>query len=58
MDESLVTDLLEELLEEFGVRVRYEPIKQDEDSFYVAGGLYLLKGEYIVVVNKNVSMRL
>jgi len=32
MDESLVTDLLEELLEGFGVRIRYEAIKQDEDA--------------------------
>ncbi len=44
MDERVVTDLLEELLKGFGVRIRYEAIKQDEDAVYAAGGLCLLKG--------------
>ncbi len=42
MDESILSDLLEELLERFGVRIRYEAIKQDQDLSYVAGGLCVL----------------
>ena len=57
MNESLVTDLLEELLEGFGVKIRYEAIRHDEDSVYVAGGLCLLKGEYVLIVNSNASAR-
>ncbi len=57
MDESLVIDLLEELLERFGVRIRYEPIKPDQDLSYVAGGLCVLWGEYVLIVNSNASAR-
>ena len=57
MDESLVTDLLEELLEGFGVRIRYEVIKQDEDASYVEGGLCLLRRNYVLIVNSNAPAR-
>ncbi len=57
MDESIIPDLLEELLERFGVRIRYEAIKQDQDSCYVAGALCILKGEYVLIVNSNASAR-
>ncbi len=57
MDEIVVIDLLEELLEGFGVRTRYEAIKQDEDASYVVGGLCLLKGKYVLIVNSNASAR-
>ena len=57
MDERLVTDLLEEILEGFGVKIRYEAIKHDEDSVYVAGGLCLLKGKYVLIVNSSASTR-
>jgi hypothetical protein len=45
--------LLEELLEGFGVRIRYEGIKQDQNLAYVAGGLCVLKGEYVLIVNAS-----
>ena len=38
MDESIMPGLLEELLEGFGVRIRCEAIKQDQNMVYVAGG--------------------
>ncbi len=56
MDENALKDLLEELIEGFGVRIRYEPIRQDEDSVHVIGGLCLLKGEYVVIVNSNATV--
>ena len=49
--------LLEELLERFGVRIRYEAIKQDQNLAYVAGGLCVLKGEYVLIVNSSASTR-
>ena len=57
MDESIMPGLLEELLEGFGVRIRYEAIKQDQNSAYVAGGLCVLKGEYVLIVNASASTR-
>jgi hypothetical protein len=38
-------DDLEELAERFGIKMRYEAIKQDEDSINIVEGLRLLKGE-------------
>ncbi len=55
MDERLITDLFEELLEGFGVKIRYEAIKHDEDWVHVAGGLCLLKGEYVLIVNSSAT---
>ena len=56
MDENALKDLLEELIEGLGVRIRYEPIRQDEDSVHVIGGLCLLKGEYVVIVNSHATV--
>ena len=57
MDERIFPDLFEELLERFGVRIRYEAIKQDQNLAYVAGGLCVLKGEYVLIVNSSASTR-
>jgi Zn-dependent peptidase ImmA (M78 family) len=57
MDENVLTDLLEELIEGFGVIIRYEAIKQDENSVKVVGGLCLLKEEYVLIVNSNATLR-
>jgi len=56
MDEKTLTDLLEELIERLNVRIRYEAIKQDEDSVKVMGGLCLLRGEYVLIVNSNATV--
>ena len=55
MDESTIIDQLEELIERFGVKIRHEAIKQDEDAVKVAGGLCLLKGEYVLIINSKVT---
>jgi len=57
MDENSLIDLLEELAEGFGVKIRHEAIRQDEDAVYVAGGLCLLKGEYVVIVNSKATAK-
>ncbi len=57
MDEHILMDQLEELLERFGVQIRYEAMKQDEDSVHVAGGLCLLRGEYVLIINSKDTIR-
>ena len=57
MDDDAIIDQLEDLCERFGVKIRYEPIKEDEDSIHVVGGLCLLRGEYVVIINSKTTMR-
>jgi N-dimethylarginine dimethylaminohydrolase len=56
MDENTIIEQLEELIEGFGIRIRHEAIKQDEDSINGAGGLCLLKGEYVLIINSRATM--
>ena len=57
MDENTMIDQLEELIKSFGIQIRCEAIKQDEDSVNVVGGLCLLKGEYVLIVNSKAAIR-
>jgi hypothetical protein len=57
MDEHTTVELLEELAERFGIQIRYEPIKQDEDLVKVVGGLCLLRGEYVLIIDSKAAMR-
>ena len=57
MDENSILDQLEELIERFGVKIRHEAIRQDEYSVHVIGGLCLLKGEYVLIVNSKAAIR-
>jgi fructose-specific component phosphotransferase system IIB-like protein len=57
MDENTIVDQLEELAEKFGIQIRYEPIKQDEDLVRVVGGLCILRGEYVVIIDSKAAMR-
>ncbi len=57
MDEDSLIDLLEELAKGFGIKIRSEAIKQDEDATYVAGGLCVLRGEYVLIVDSNATPR-
>jgi hypothetical protein len=56
MDEQFIIDQLEELAERFGIKIRYEPIKQDEDLVRVVGGLCLLRGEYVLIIDSKAAM--
>ena len=56
MDGYFVYKQLEELIEGFGVKIRHEAIKQDEDSVKVVGGLCLLKGEYVLIINSKATI--
>ena len=53
MDEDMIVDYLEELIERFGIRLRYEPVDTDEELTYVVGGLCLLKGEHVLIINSR-----
>jgi hypothetical protein len=57
MDENTIIEQLEDLIKRFGVQIRHEPIKQDEDSINVVGGLCLLKGEYVLIINSKAAVR-
>ena len=56
MDENTIIDQLEELIKSFGVQIRHEAIKQDEDSVKVVGGLCLLRGEYVLIINSKATI--
>ena len=56
VDENAIIDYLEELAERFGIQIRYEAIKQDEDSIRTPGGLCLFKGEYVLIINTDTTI--
>ena len=55
MDKNTIIEQLEELIKSFGVQIRREPIRQDEDLVKVVGGLCLLRGEYILIINSKAT---
>jgi len=57
MNDDTLIDYLEELAEKFGVQIRYEDIKQDQDLTFVVGGLCLFKGEYVLIINPKASVK-
>ena len=57
MDEPQIADLLEELAESLGLQISYEPIRLDEELGTRPGGVCLLKGQRLIIINPNASMR-
>ena len=55
MDENTIIEQLEELIKSFGVQIRREPIRQDEDLIKVVGGLCLLRGEYVLIISSKAT---
>jgi N-dimethylarginine dimethylaminohydrolase len=55
MDENIIIEQLEELIKSFGIEIRCEAIKQDEDLVNVVGGLCLLRGEYVLIINSKAT---
>ena len=55
MDDHAVLNQLEELARTLGVEVRYEPVRKEGLSN--SGGLCRLKGEYILIINSNASVK-
>jgi hypothetical protein len=57
MDESTIVRQLEDLAETFGLQIRYEPIRLDDDLPNVRGGVCRFKGDDILIINSNATMR-
>ena len=55
MDENTIIEELEELIKSFGVQIRNEAIKQDQDLVNTVGGLCLLRGEYVLIINSKAT---
>ena len=55
MDENTIIEQLEGLIKNFGIQIRDEAIKQDEDLVKVVGGLCLLRGEYVLIINSRAT---
>ena len=56
MNENETIDQLEELVERFGIKIRYEPLKQEEDLIRIRWGLCLLRGEYVLIIDSKATM--
>ena len=57
MNEPQIVDLLEELAESFGLQISYEPIRLDEELGSRPGGVCLLKGQRLVIINPQASLK-
>jgi predicted metallopeptidase len=55
MDENTVIEQLEELIKSFGVQIRYETVKRDEDLINIVGGLCLLRGKYVLIIDSKAA---
>ena len=55
MEENTIIDQLEELIKSLGMQIRCEATKQDEDLVNVVGGLSLLRGEYVLIINSKAT---
>ncbi len=56
MDEQFIIGQLEELAESFGLKIRYEPMHQDEESIKLVGGVCRLKGENLLIINSKAPL--
>jgi hypothetical protein len=55
MDENAIIEELEELTKTFGVQIRHEAIKQEEDLVNIVGGLCVLRGKYVLIINSKAT---
>ena len=55
MDDNNALNQLEELAQGLNIKIRYESMKKE--GSYSAGGLCMLKGEYLLIVNSRASIR-
>jgi hypothetical protein len=58
MDDRQIADFLEELAESLSFQIRYEPVRLDEELGNRPGGVCLLKGQRLIIIDpqaRNVS---
>jgi hypothetical protein len=56
-DDSTIVRQLEDLAETFRIQIRYEPIRMDDDLPTVPGSVCRFKGDNILIINSNATMR-
>ena len=57
MDDLTIIRRLEELAARFGLQIRCEPIRIDDDLPNVPGGVCRLKGDNVLIINSNATVR-
>jgi len=57
MDEPAIIEQLEELARGFGIEIRHEPILVDEETITVVGGLCVLRGKHLLIINSKTTER-
>jgi len=57
MDDDAIIEQLEQLAESFGIEIRYEPIRLDDDLTNVKGGLCRVNGEYVLIINSDATAK-
>jgi hypothetical protein len=57
MDESTIIRQLEVLAVTFGLQIRYEPIRIDDNLPNVPGGVCRLKGDNVLIINSNSTVQ-
>jgi hypothetical protein len=57
MDEMAVIEELEKLAKGLGIEIRYEPIILDEETISVVGGLCVLRGERLLIINSRAPVK-
>ena len=57
MDDLIIMGQLEALAVTFGLQIRYEPIRIDDDLPNVLGGVCRLKGDNVIILNSNATLR-
>jgi len=57
MDDLTIMGKLEELAITFGLQIRYEPIRIDDDLPNVPGGVCRLKGDNVLIINSNSTVQ-
>lgn len=56
MDENAIIEQLEKLIKSFGIQICHEAMKQDEDLVNMVGGLCLLRGQYVLIINSKATI--
>ena len=57
VDDPRMVDLLEELAESLGLSIRYEPIRLDEELGNRPGGVCLLKGQRLMIIDPHANLK-
>ena len=57
MGDNQIVELFEELAESLGLQTSYESIRLDEELGSRPGGVCLLKGERLIIINPHASLK-